>query len=117
MLLSELSYSEWQWQEEILQIILLMYPKYLHAFREVPVKNRRVDFLLVDAIGHIDVVEIKKPFDKSIVAKQTYRDNHIPLRELSGTIMQIEKYIFHGLKMAKNGSLSTTKISCQMDFQ
>lgn len=109
MLASEESYSENQWQEEILQIILLLYPKYLHVFKGAPVrdtyngKNRKIDILLVDSNGNIDIIEIKKPFDKCIVTDRTYRDNHIPLRELSGTVMQIEKYIFYLNKWGKKG--------------
>ena len=109
MLKNENSYTEKQWQEEILQIILLLYPKYIHVFKEVPVKdtynnkNRSLDFLLVDSTGNVDVVEIKRPFDNCIVTKNTYRDNHIPLRDLSGTVMQIEKYIFYLNKWGKKG--------------
>lgn len=100
MLDNENSYSEIQWQKEILQIILLLYPKYISVFREVPInaddiREKYLDFLLVDANGHIDIIEIKKPFDNSIVTTGLYRDNHIPLRELSGTVMQIEKYIYY----------------------
>jgi hypothetical protein len=100
MLSRENSYSETQWQKEILQIILLLYPKYIFVLTEVPinaddVKEKYLDFLLVDANGHVDIIEIKKPFDNSIVTSGLYRDNHIPLRELSGTVMQIEKYIYY----------------------
>jgi hypothetical protein len=59
--------------------------------------------LLVDSTGNVDVVEIKRPFDNCIVTKNTYRDNYIPLRELSGTVMQIEKYIFYLNKWGKRG--------------
>lgn len=106
MLDSENTYSEHQWQEEILQIILLLFPKYLAAFPEVRFKDvdnnktRRLDFGLVDYNGHLDMVEIKIPFDKNIVSKSQYRDNHIPNRDLSGTIMQIEKYIYYLNKSA-----------------
>ncbi len=100
MLDQEDSYSENQWQSEILQIILLLYPKYIFVFTQVPVnaddiKEKYLDFLLVDANGHVDLIEIKKPFDNAIVTSGLYRDNHIPLRELSGSIMQIEKYIYY----------------------
>lgn len=100
MLKSETSYTEKQWQIEILQIILLLYPKYIFVFKEVPVRDKGIkekflDFLLVDSNGHVDIVEIKQPFDKCIITEGKYRDNHIPLRELSGTIMQIEKYIYY----------------------
>lgn len=100
MLSDENNYSENQWQKEILQIILLLYPKYILVFTEVPVKaddikEKYLDFLLVDANGHTDIIEIKKPFENSIMTKGLYRDNYIPLRELSGTVMQIEKYIYY----------------------
>jgi len=114
MLASETSYSEAQWQEEILQIILLLYPKYLHVFKEAPVrdtynnKDRSIDFLLVDSAGNTDIIEIKKPFDKCIVTERTYRDNYIPLRELSGAVMQIEKYIFYLNKWGKKGEEKLT---------
>jgi hypothetical protein len=39
MLDAEESYTESQWQEELLQIILLLYPKYIYLFKEVPVRD------------------------------------------------------------------------------
>lgn len=109
MLDDENAYSEKQWQQEILEIILLLYPKYIHVFSEVSVrdtynsKNRSIDFLLIDSTGNTDIIEIKKPFDQCIVTQRTYRDNYIPLRELSGTVMQVEKYIFYLNKWGKRG--------------
>lgn len=99
MLGAEESYSESRWQTEILQIVRLLNPRYLHSFEKVRIRDldaattREIDIMLIDASGNIDLVEIKKPFGKRIVSPGTYRDNHIPLRELSGSIMQIEKYI------------------------
>lgn len=103
MLKGENQYSEHQWQEEILQIILLLYPKYIFAFKSVPIqariangiRDKQLDLLLVDSNGYIDVIEIKKPFENAIMTKGVYRENYIPLRELSGTVMQIEKYIYY----------------------
>lgn len=95
------TYSEAQWQAEILQVIQLLYPKYVAAFAGAPVrdsiagKNREIDFLLVDASGYVDAVEIKKPFAECVVTSTRYRDNHVPMRELTGTVMQIEKYLYH----------------------
>jgi len=109
MLEDENNYSEKQWQNEIVKFILLLFPKYIYAFTEAPVMDgihgttRSLDFLLVDYSGNIDILEIKKPFDKSLVTQSGYRDNYIPLRELSGTIMQIEKYIFNLMKSGKRG--------------
>ena len=115
MLDDEVSYTESQWQEELLQIILLLYPKYMYVFKEAPVRdtynntNRSIDFLLIDSTGNTDIIEIKKPFDKCIITERTYRDNHIPLRELSGTVMQIEKYIFYLNKWGKKGEEKLTE--------
>ncbi|MCB1722665.1 MAG: DUF4263 domain-containing protein [Gammaproteobacteria bacterium] len=109
MLAHSSSYTEKQWQDEILQIILLLFPRYIRAFKEGPVndswanKSRRVDFLLVDASGFIDVIEIKKPSDQHLVTSNRYRDNHVPLRELGGTIMQVEKYLYHFNRWGQKG--------------
>lgn len=115
MLANEDKYSEGQWQKEILQIILLLYPKYIKVFEHTPVKDsynnktRELDFLLVDSTGNVDIVEIKKPFDKCIVTANQYRDNHVPLRELSGAVMQVEKYIFYLNKWGKEGEDKLTQ--------
>ncbi|WPV64003.1 Shedu immune nuclease family protein [Chitinophaga sp. LS1] len=98
MLANEKSYNEKHWQVQILQIILLMYTRYIRVFENVPIKGideekRYLDYLLVDVNGYADVIEIKKPFDNCIVSSRTYRENHIPLHELSGAIMQLEKYL------------------------
>lgn len=109
MLKSESGYNEAAWQAEILQIILLLNPKYIKALREAPVRdtyrnvNRQIDILLVDSSGNVDIVEIKQPFDKCIVTNNQYRNNFIPLRELSGTVMQVEKYVFYLNKWGQAG--------------
>lgn len=109
MLSNEIKYNEKQWQREILEILLLIFPKYILVFEEVKVrdtynnKDRKLDYLLIDSAGNVDIVEIKKPFDNSIVTKTQYRDNYIPMRELSGTVMQIEKYIFYLNKWGRDG--------------
>lgn len=114
MLGNEDLYSEKQWQKEITQIILLLYPKYIRVFEEAPVldgyakKIRKIDFLLLDSNGSVDIVEIKKPFDNKIITGKTYRDNHIPMRELTGTVMQIEKYIFHLNRWGSRGESKLT---------
>ena len=115
MLASEDSYTESAWQAEILQIVLLLNPKYISAFEHVPVRDfdrnsiREIDILLVDVSGNVDAIEIKQPFDKSIVTDGVYRGNHIPLRELSGTVMQIEKYIYHLNRWGPSGEAALTR--------
>lgn len=114
MLSNEVSYSENQWQDKILKILLLLFPKYIAVFKEVKFKDiysnktRRLDYVLVDYLGHIDIIEIKKPMDANLMSKSVYRDNHIPKRELSGTIMQIEKYIYYLNKWGKEGEKQLT---------
>jgi hypothetical protein len=103
------TYTEAQWQSEILQVIQFLYPKYVCAFPEAPVrdnlvgKDRKIDFLLVDASGYVDAIEIKKPFSECMLTSNRYRDNHVPMRELSGTIMQLEKYLYHLNRWGQTG--------------
>lgn len=112
MLKNQNNYSEHDWQLEISSILQVLNPKYIHVFREPRINdtfnniNRRVDFLLVDENGSIDIAEIKKPSHEKLVTKGTYRNNHVPMRELSGTIMQLEKYIFLLNRLGINGEKS-----------
>jgi hypothetical protein len=115
MLASEETYTESAWQTEILQIVLLLNPKYISALEHAPVRDfdrdsmREIDILLVDVSGNVDVIEIKQPFDKCIITEGVYRGNHIPLRELSGSVMQIEKYIYHLNRWGPAGESALTK--------
>lgn len=109
MLADPVPYTEAQWQDEILQVVQFLYPKYIKVFKESPLrdslagKDRKIDILLVDASGYVDVIEIKKPFAESMVTTIVYRDNHVPMRELSGAIMQLEKYLFHLNRWGQQG--------------
>jgi Shedu protein SduA, C-terminal len=67
----------------------------IHARIAEGIKEKYLDFLLVDSNGNTDLIEIKKPFENAIMTKGCYRDNYIPLRELSGAVMQIEKYVYY----------------------
>jgi hypothetical protein len=115
MLADENTYNESAWQAEILQIILLLNPKYIKAIEQAPVwdtdrkTTRKIDILLVDASGNVDVIEIKQPFDKCIVTEGLHRDNHIPLRELSGSVMQVEKYLYYLNRWGTDGEVTLTE--------
>lgn len=115
MLKYEASFTESQWQSGILRIIRLLHPRYIQAFERVQIRDldsgrrREIDILLIDASGNIDILEIKKPFDKSILSEGTYRDNHIPLRELAGSVMQIEKYIYYLNRWGPQGEKALTE--------
>lgn len=107
------AYSERDWQRMIMNVILLIFPKYIAVLKDVEIadfysspdrrRRRYIDLCLLDAGGNIDVIEIKKPFDNVILARTLYRDNSLPTRELSGSIMQAEKYIFHLSKWGVEG--------------
>ena len=88
--------DEKQWQEKIHNVLQLLYPKYICCTREVKFygsgkNDKQPDFLLVDANGFVDILEIKKA-DIKILTK--YRNNYVATREVSGAVQQIEKYIF-----------------------
>lgn len=100
------SYSEKDWQAKILGLLLLIFPRYISILENVHVKdfysnqgkkytNRYIDLMLVDASGYIDIIEVKKPFSGALLTTTTYRNNHTPKKELSGAIMQAEKYLFY----------------------
>lgn len=87
--------DEKEWQKKIHNILQLLYPKYICCVREVRFyggkKDKQPDFLLVDANGFVDILEIKKA-DVRMLSQ--YRNNYVASREVSGAIQQIEKYIF-----------------------
>lgn len=106
------AYSERDWQRLMLKFILLIFPKYVAVLENIGVKdyyskstvtNRFIDIALIDPNGNLDVIEIKKPFDDCVISKDKYRDNYTPEKELSGAIMQVEKYIFHLSKLGREG--------------
>jgi hypothetical protein len=120
MLDSPEGYCEADWQRRILKFILLIFPKYIavlselhiNDFYSVPgeIKSRFIDLTLVDAGGTIDVIEIKKPEEHSLLSKTPYcRGNYTPKKALSGAVMQAEKYIFHLSKWGHAGEVAIQK--------
>ncbi|WP_099204731.1 Shedu immune nuclease family protein [Scatolibacter rhodanostii] len=106
--------TENEWQEKIHNVIRLLYPKYIAGIREVTIRgvdgyDKRPDFLLIDANGFIDIMEIKKPGVQLLTKQSSYRNNYVPVRELAGTIQQIEKYVFCMNNWGKDGEASLTK--------
>lgn len=118
-LVTKKDWSEGDWQQLMLSFLLLLFPKYIkvlenitiHDYYSNPTKktNRYIDIGLVDANGNLDVIEVKKPFDDKILSKSPYRGNNVPTSELSGSIMQAEKYLFHLSKWGINGEDTLTK--------
>lgn len=113
------SYSEADWQASVADLFLLVFPQYVAVLHNVQVKerysnaptstDRYIDLMLVAANGCVDIIEIKKPFERGLVSKRQYRDNHVPVRELSGSIMQAEKYLFYLSKSGRDGEKAITK--------
>lgn len=103
------THSESEWQDKILDIILLLYPKYVHKEKSVKIAKDQgyglVDIMLFDAEGFVDLIEVKKPQVNGVgvLRKALYRKNYVPSRELSGAIMQIEKYSFWLSRWGKKG--------------
>lgn len=112
-------WSENEWQQLMLSFLLLLFPKYIKVLENVTIHDyysdsnkktdRYIDIALVDANGNLDVIEIKKPFDDKILRRGLYRGNSVPTSELSGSVMQAEKYLFHLSKWGIRGEDILTK--------
>lgn len=91
--------DEGAWQTQVHDLIRMLYPKYILGSREIKIRgvdgyDKRPDFLLIDANGYVDVMEIKKPDVQLLTKQSSYRNNYVPVRELAGATQQIEKYIY-----------------------
>lgn len=116
---SKTNLSEDDWQRLMIPFLTLLFPKYIKVLEKVRIADyysnplaktdRIIDIALVDANGNLDIIEVKKPFDDKILRKTPYRDNYIPTSELSGGIMQAEKYLFHLSKWGIEGEKRLTK--------
>lgn len=112
-------YTEAAWQEAVADLFLLVFPQYVAILHNVRIKelytreskstDRYIDLMLVGSNGCVDIIEIKKPLQRGLVSKGQYRDNHVPVRELSGSIMQAEKYLFYLSKSGREGEKLITK--------
>ena len=106
-------FSEKDWQTKILDLLLFVFPKYVAILENVHIKDfystvgkttdRYIDLMLVDANGNIDIIEVKKPFSNALLSRHPYRDSHTPRKELVGSVMQAEKYLFHLSKWGHAG--------------
>lgn len=116
MLSNTESYVEAEWQKMVADLFLLIFPQYVCVLQNVQVKDdysnhprstyRYIDLVLVGANGQVDIIEIKRPIERGLVTRRQYRDNHVPVRDLAGALMQVEKYLFHLNKSGKSGEIS-----------
>ncbi len=105
------AYLEKDWQKLIVEFLLLIFPKYVAVLDNLHINDyykrsdkptaRYIDLTLVDSNGNIDIIEIKKPTLSPMLYE--YRNNHMPKKELAGTVMQVEKYLFHLSKWGVDG--------------
>ncbi|OMP13215.1 hypothetical protein COLO4_02065 [Corchorus olitorius] len=103
----------------MVKFLLLLFPKYILVIENITIPDyystpgkktsRFIDIGLVDSNGNLDIIEVKKPFDNKILRRTEYRGNSIPTSELSGGIMQAEKYLFHLSKWGIKGEDKLTK--------
>lgn len=97
--------SEIEWEKMILRFVLLLYPQYICAHRQLVIHEhmtnpkkktkRQIDLALFDSEGHVDVIEIKRPSVGPVFRPGLDHDNNIPSLALSKTVMQVEKYVLY----------------------
>ena len=97
----------------------MLYPKYILCTREIQFAgvdgyDKRPDFVLVDTNGFVDILEIKKPEMQLLTEQASYRNNYVPVREFSGVIQQVEKYIFCLTSTEKSRNQVVAKLSAML---
>lgn len=109
------AYKEEDWQRQIAEFLLLIFPKYVAVLEKVNVKDlypkggkdqadRYIDLMLVDANGSVDIIEIKRPEPHQLLSRKPgSRGNYTPGSALSEAAMQVEKYLFHLSKAGRAG--------------
>ncbi|MCG7871841.1 MAG: DUF4263 domain-containing protein [Candidatus Thiodiazotropha lotti] len=111
------SIKEKDWQRQIVEFLLLIFPKYVAVLENVHIKdfyttpgrtrNRYLDILLVDANGSVDVIEVKRPSAHQLLSRKPgSRGNYLPSSDLAEAAMQAEKYLFHMNKWGRVGERS-----------
>lgn len=115
-LLEEEHIGESIWQKRIQNIIQLLYPQYILFAREITFNgidgnDKRPDFILVDANGFVDIMEIKVSTVDVLSKKPSYRNNYVPSREFAGIVQQMEKYVYCLNVLNREKSSFFTKLS------
>jgi hypothetical protein len=110
-----MAYKEDDWQRQITEFLLLIFPKYIAVLQKVHIKDfypkggkaqasRYIDLMLVDANGTVDIIEIKRPEPHQLLSRMPgSRGNYTPGIALSEATMQVEKYLFHLSKWGQVG--------------
>lgn len=69
----------------------------------------------MDTNGFIDILEIKKPDVQLITKQASYRNNYVPVREFSGAVQQMEKYIFCLSSIEKSQEQVINKLKAKLE--
>lgn len=95
--LLEIDWKEKEWQTVLLPYIRLLFPKYVYVLDEIGIldydgNGRRLDYILIDYDGNVDIIELKNP-SVELLRNTQYRYNYVESKEIAGTVMQCEKYL------------------------
>lgn len=98
MLNAPLKYIEDYWRNQIIEIITLIMPQYIYVLKEVTIKGKnkkRIDILLINTNGNVDIIEVKRYDPKPLIGSHPdSRGNYKPSATLSSAIVQGEKYAY-----------------------
>lgn len=114
------AFKEKDWQRQIVEFLLLIFPKYVAVLENVHIKDfysssskatdRYIDLLLIDANGSVDIIEVKRPRPHQLLSRKPgSRSNYTPGGELTEAVMQVEKYLFHLSKWGRAGERAIQK--------
>ena len=97
--------NESEWQDFLSQFLLLIFPQYVTLLKEVKISEsfskqyklttRRMDYILINADGYIDIIELKRPCEDCLLSDEKHRSNYYPKSPLAATVMQAEKYLLY----------------------
>ena len=100
-----------------MEIVKFLYPQYAYVTRESKLtemygKGKRVDFVVVNSSGYIDIIEIKDPkidllatYNEHLVRN---RNNYVPSRYLGNVVAQVENYLY-GLNKNSTAAVDNIK--------
>jgi|GEM_PF-1269697 len=111
-MLEDESLTEDEWHARIFDIFRILYPQYICMFHEQTLKSvfnhdKRSDFLLINNLGYVDLIEVKKP-DASIVDNSTDRNNYVITKPASNAIIQLENYLYSLNRWGEEGEKELT---------
>jgi len=110
-MLNDETLTEDDWHGEIFGIFRILYPQYISMFHEeklIPLfdHDKRSDFLLINNLGYVDLIEVKKP--NAQVIGNLDRNNYVITKPASNAIVQIENYLYALNRWGEEGEKKLT---------